>query len=95
MELPEEVFQKYEQYRSAFELLESQSSLRTIEQLLEEYDPKWIMNNAMALPAYTRDVDGLRKLLIDNRVWRHQSWWCTQYGKLAVAYDWMNYSSYS
>lgn len=95
VELPEEVFQKYEQYRSAFELLKSQSSLRTIEQLLEEYDPKWIMNNAMALPAYTRDVDGLRKLLIDNRVWRHQSWWCTQYGKLAVAYDWMNYSSYS
>lgn len=91
-DLPEDVLKRYEQYRNSFESLEVRHPLRTVEQLLGEYDDKWIMNNVMKLPAYTRDVCGLRELLIGNRAWREQSWWSTQYGKLAVVYDWMHYN---
>lgn len=91
-DLPEDVSNRYERYRNEFESLEVRHPLRTVEQLLGEYDDRWIVNNAMKLPEYTRDACGLRKLLIKNRSWREQSWWSTQYGKLAVVYDWMHFN---
>lgn len=91
-DLPEAVLNRYERYRNQFESLEVRRPLRTVEQLLGEYDDKWIVNNAMKLPEYTRDACGLRKLLIENRAWRELSWWSTQYGKLAVVYDWMHFN---
>lgn len=91
-DLPEDVLNRYERYRNEFESLEVRHPLRTVEQLLGEYDDRWIVNNAMKLPEYTRDACGLRKLLIKNRSWREQSWWSTQYGKLAVVYDWMHFN---
>lgn len=68
--------------------------LMSIDDLQETYDPDWIFNHAVDIATYTDDLAGLRNLLVTNRDMRDDSWWSTQYAKLAVAYDWMKYSGY-
>ncbi len=67
---------------------------KSVEDLLEEHDWKWVLQNAWKLPAYTHDVEGLRQFLIDNRdKTRVNAFWPTQYGKAVVAYDFMKFGA--
>ncbi len=50
-----------------------------------------ILNNAMEMPSFTDDHQGLREFLIRHKARRSDAWWGTQYGKAAVTYDWMRY----
>lgn len=52
----------------------------------------WMLNNALHLPAYTDDVDGLRIFLIKHSDKpRLNLWWPTQYAKAIVAYDYVKF----
>lgn len=63
----------------------------TIAALHKDHGWEWIFNNALELPRYTDDMDGIRKFLIQYAEKKRLTWWRTQYGKLAVTYDWMRY----
>ncbi|MBK9726447.1 MAG: SIR2 family protein [Actinomycetales bacterium] len=65
---------------------------RPVSALLAAHGREYLFNNPWMLPAMTSNVEGIWKLLDDNRNWRQYSWWGTQYGKLAVVYDWMKYA---
>jgi hypothetical protein len=65
---------------------------RTFAELESRNDWEWLLNNALELPAYTDDVEGLRVFLLERRVVAlNSTWWVSQYAKAAVAYDYMKY----
>jgi len=64
----------------------------TLADLLEERGREWILNNPWQLPTVTTDLAGLRDFLDSERSLRKSHRWTTQYGKVAVAYDWMRYA---
>ncbi|WP_193596384.1 hypothetical protein [Microbacterium sp. YJN-G] len=74
-----------------FNKLELEPTLLTVAELEADRGVEGILNSAMNLPSLTDDVDGLRDFLIRVKTRRSQDWWATQYGKAAVAYDWMRY----
>lgn len=86
---PEAVIRRYKYYSSRFEALERPQLSVKVDELRDREDGAWIPKHAMELPRYTDDADGLRSFLVENRNWRNKPWLSTQYGKLAVVYDWM------
>lgn len=80
-----------DKYSKAFSKLKPAPAKETIAQLEAAKGSEWILNNAMMLPSFTDDHEGLREFLIRHKASRSHNWWATQYGKAAVAYDWMRY----
>jgi len=82
-----------DRYSKHFSKLKAGSAAKTIPQLEKDHGWEWILSNAMELPAHTHDHEGLREFLVRNKGRRTQAWWGTQYGKAAVAYDWLRYGA--
>lgn len=82
-----------DKYSKHFSKLKVASGKKTIAQLEKDNGWEWILNNAMSLPSHTDDHEGLRDFLIRNKTRRADGWWGTQYGKVAVAYDWLRYGA--
>jgi hypothetical protein len=89
--LPAKVRARAEKIRSTLGKLEQPKIDKTVLELVAERDEDWVFNNALTLPRYTTDVEGIRDFLIAQTARRRQNWWGTQYGKLTVAYDWLKY----
>ena len=54
----------------------------------EEHDSTWIFSNALALPAYTHDAEGLRTYLTEHFDKYHiNSWWAVQFVKAVISYE--------
>lgn len=51
----------------------------------------WILKHTWELLDETADAEGLRIFLDENRSFRQQSYFASQYAKLAVVYDWLMY----
>lgn len=68
------------------------SDPKTVKVLADDNGAEWVLNNAMKLPAHTTDLDGLRVFLEAERGRRRETWFSTQYVKVAVVYDWMRYA---
>lgn len=68
------------------------TGVMSVEQLVATHGAEWVLNNALTLPKRTTDLDGLREFLEAEMPRRKESWFCTQYAKLAVVYDWMRYA---
>jgi SIR2-like domain len=68
------------------------SDPKTVKELLDDNGAEWVLNNALKLPTHTKDLDGLRSFLEAERGRRRESWFSTQYAKVAVVYDWMRYA---
>ena len=90
-DIPEGVVKRFRSYSSHFTSLPTNTSLLSISELYEANEPGWIPDHAWKLPQYTNDTEGLRAFLIENRSWKEETWLGTQYGKLAVVYDWMRF----
>ena len=54
---------------------------------------EWLFIQGLALAKHTLDADGLRTFLIAQRSYRTHRGWSTQYAKLAVVYDWLQYAA--
>lgn len=67
-------------------------SANTVAELIAAGRQDDFFNEPWRIPAWTRDLEGLRTLLLDERNLRQYPWWATQYGKVAVVYDWMRYA---
>ncbi|MFT4261879.1 MAG: SIR2 family protein [Nocardioides sp.] len=80
-----------DKYAGMFGKLKLEPKLVAVAELEADIGVEGILNNATKLPSLTDDVEGLREFLIRNKARRSQDWWATQYGKAAVAYDWMRY----
>lgn len=80
-----------DKYATAFSKLKAAKTLKTLTELEDEMGVEGVLNAAMKLSSMTDDVDGLRDFLIRHKSRRQEAWWGTQYGKAAVAYDWMRY----
>lgn len=85
------VVTRFKKYSGYFENLPQSGGLVSLAQLVGSHDDKWISKNAMDLPKYTDDVEGVRSFLIANREWKDDTWLRVQYGKLAVVYDWLRF----
>lgn len=85
------VKKRADKYAATFGKLELEPKLLTMADLEADRGVDGILNSAMKLPSLTDDVEGLREFLIRVKTRRNQDWWATQYGKAAVAYDWMCY----
>ena len=85
------VVDRFKKYSGYFETLPQSGGLVSLAQLVGSHDDKWIAKNAMDLPKYTDDVEGVRNFLIANREWKDDTWLRVQYGKLAVVYDWLRF----
>lgn len=83
---------RFKSYVNTFETSSANNPTHSMDELLRLHDEKWLAHHALELPHYTRDIEGLRNFLIRNRDWRDKSWFSTQYGKLAIVYDWMRFS---
>ncbi len=63
----------------------------TFQDVLARRGDEWILKNPWSLLDETRDAEGLREYLNNNRSYRQQSYYLTQYAKLAVTFDWLMY----
>jgi hypothetical protein len=79
-----------DKYASAFSALKPTSTLKTISELESARGFEWVFTNALRLPSFTDDVDGLLEFLVRHKAKRERKW-SVQYAKAAVAYDWMRY----
>lgn len=85
------VVERFKKYSDHFDSLSRSGGLVPMGKLVDSHDDRWLAKNVMDLPKYTDDVEGLRSFLITNRAWRDRDWFCVQYGKLSVVYDWMRF----
>lgn len=67
----------------------------TFQDVLDRRGEDWILGHPWSLLDETRDSEGLREYLNDNRSYRQQSYYLTQYAKLAVTLDWLMYGPQS
>ncbi|WP_452101265.1 SIR2 family NAD-dependent protein deacylase [Brevibacterium casei] len=63
----------------------------TFQDVLDRKGEDWILAHPWSLLDETRDGEGLRDYLNNNRSYRQQSYFLTQYAKLAVTLDWLMY----
>lgn len=63
----------------------------TFQEVLDRQGEEWILGNPWSLLDETRDSEGLREYLKNNQRYRQQSYYPTQYAKLAVTLDWLMY----
>jgi len=82
-----------DKYSDLFSGLRAPSDAETVVRLEKEHGAEWILSNALDLPSYTNDHEGLRDFLVRHKTRRNDSWWGTQYGKAAVAYDWLRFGA--
>ena len=61
----------------------------TFQDVLDRQGEDWILGHPWSLLDETRDGEGLREYLNNNRSYRQQSYYLTQYAKLAVTLDWL------
>ncbi len=59
--------------------------------LLETHDWKWVLTNALELPSWTDDAEGVRQFLVDHADKLAVNRWGTDYAKGVVVYDYMKY----
>ena len=63
----------------------------TFQNVLDRQGEDWILGHPWSLLDETSDGEGLREYLNNNRSYRQQSYYLTQYAKLAVTLDWLMY----
>ena len=84
---------RVDKYSKTFSKLKPAPLKETISQIEAARGWEWILKSANVLPSLTDDHEGLRDFLIRHKAHRSDNRWGTQYGKAAVAYDWMRYGA--
>ncbi len=63
----------------------------SFQEVLEKSGEDWVLKHPCQVLDQTQDIEGIREYLDSNRNLRHQSYYQTQYAKMAVALDWLMY----
>ncbi|MGF0114734.1 hypothetical protein ACQFYA_00220 [Promicromonospora sp. Marseille-Q5078] len=90
-EIPDQIRRRVDKI-NGFLASKTLDSDRTVVDLVGAKGRDWLLDNPWHLPAVTTDLAGLRAFLGSERSLRKSHRWMTQYGKVAVTYDWMRYA---